>query len=75
MAIVSGYAYTFQGKPADWRASSDEDWEIEAHSAAPRAKFLGLRTIDGVTCTVWQKSPAVILAQTATTAKPPKGLR
>lgn len=70
MSIVKGYAFKCD-EPSNWKLCSDEKWRTEVVKAAPRANFLGLRSIDGVRCSVWD-ARGVILAQVATIAKPPR---
>ena len=61
MPIKNGYAYKFTGI-GHWSTSPDDDWDTVMQSGG-RGKYLGTRKIDGVQCTVWQKTPRQIFAQ------------
>lgn len=72
--MKAGYAYKCGVAVDQWRNTTDDDWEIMMLARPGKVTFQGFRTIDGVSCTVWLRK-GEIYAQTATTAKPPKGMR
>jgi hypothetical protein len=49
--LRSGYAYKYKGT-RNWKASSDEKWEIVVIDAQT-AKRVGARRIDGTYCAVF----------------------
>lgn len=52
---ISGYAYTYRGKGC-WRQPQESGWEIGMYTPDRHGgeKYVGTRTLGGVSCNVWR---------------------